>query len=189
MEILKYCNIWNNDKEMWWKPNRMGYTSDKMYAGLYPYTEVVAIVNDANTGSVRVHEYVPCRGVYVNKDFYSCFNEGYNHSINGRPSLVFTNSFTKEQLIKIAWHKHGVLHNSNSPAVITVIKDDCITHESLCDILVNWNDTYYKKFNIISSKWVNNGKIIDGVNEWIDENNISWPFNKDAQVMFALKFL
>lgn len=43
-----HWKIWSIEHNMWWKPQSLGYTPDKTSAGVYKYTEALAIVEGAN---------------------------------------------------------------------------------------------------------------------------------------------
>jgi len=45
--------IWSIEHRSWWAPNRIGYTPDVVFAGLYAYEEALDIVTGANRGIVR----------------------------------------------------------------------------------------------------------------------------------------
>ena len=48
--------IWNAERDMWWKANRMGYTNDLSEAGVYAYKDAFEIVSDANRFSDKTEE-------------------------------------------------------------------------------------------------------------------------------------
>lgn len=46
--------IWSIEHSAWWKPNNMGYTTNKDEAGLYSFRSACIIINDANAfGEVK----------------------------------------------------------------------------------------------------------------------------------------
>lgn len=48
--------IWSNQKGMWWRADRRGYTQFIEEAGRYPVAEAAAIVADATCDGQLVHE-------------------------------------------------------------------------------------------------------------------------------------
>jgi len=60
------------------------------------------------------------------------------------------------------WYKDGVLHRVDGPAIVTLAKG------------VGW--------------FVNNQNITDSVEEWMEEQNITWPFDEPTQMLFLMKF-
>lgn len=44
---MKYW-IWCNERNMWWRPNRRGYTSEREEAGVYSLEEATEICDNAN---------------------------------------------------------------------------------------------------------------------------------------------
>lgn len=53
--------IWSNEHGMWWRPNRIGYTTLTHEAGRYTEAEAEAICAKANLDGERVNDVV-CRG-------------------------------------------------------------------------------------------------------------------------------
>lgn len=62
--------IWSNQKGMWWRPERRGYTAFIEEAGRYPRDEAESIVRDATVNWQIRHDRVdPVTGVgYVSFD-------------------------------------------------------------------------------------------------------------------------
>lgn len=63
------------------------------------------------------------------------------------------------------WWVNGELHRINGPAVITNDKSP----------MNEW--------------WIHNNQITNEVDEWMEKNNILWPWNEDIQVLFQLTFV
>ena len=40
--------IWSIEHTAWWGPNTIGYVANAKDAGIYPYSEAVKIITDAN---------------------------------------------------------------------------------------------------------------------------------------------
>lgn len=62
------------------------------------------------------------------------------------------------------WYYHGRLHRTNGPAVVSLDLELC-----------EW--------------WINNQDVTDEVEEWMEENHISWPFDAETEMQFKMRWL
>lgn len=81
---------------------------------------------------------------------------------------------------------NGQIHRINGPAVETPFgtKQWFVNgnRHRIDGPAIEWNDG-------IKEWWINNDTITHEVNEWLIENNITYPFNEDELIQFKLRFL
>lgn len=84
------------------------------------------------------------------------------------------------------WYINGKLHRINGPAIdnLNGLKGWYINGERhrIDGPAINWSNG-----NIFW--YVNGNHITDEVNEWMEENNITYPFNENELIQFKLRFL
>lgn len=96
------------------------------------------------------------------------------------------------------WYINGQLHRENAPAYFRYYKSGKLAAEEWfingslyrttgpSSILFNEDGSYAKiRWAILpgSSDW-----ITEEVEQWLDENNLKWPFDKETEVLFKLRF-
>lgn len=89
------------------------------------------------------------------------------HRIRKPAHLIF---YGDGHLREERWYYNGKLYRTTGPAMIlhTAVEDN---------------------FAKICSWWINDNQILtEEVDLWMKENNINWPFDRDAEILFKLRF-
>lgn len=105
--------------------------------------------------------------------------DGLFHCIDG-PARILS-SGTQE------WFHHGALHRIDGPAIVRLDESEewWIGH-----IRHRIDGPAYISYRRIFYMWVINGiDITSEVEYWIESINVSWPWDKDIQVLFEMRFL
>jgi hypothetical protein len=84
------------------------------------------------------------------------------------------------------WYRNGELHREDGPAFVNKDREEWWSHgiitreDGPAIIYTGWHEVVWS---------INHKNITTEVNEWIKENNISWPFSTDEEkILFKMRF-
>lgn len=120
---------------------------------------------------------------------------GLPHNGDDKPAYIEHNK--QHTFLKVIWYDHGNIHRLNGPALVQTSSSTVyykeehwfknhVRHRSSGPAIIYLND----KLAVLHCQWYLNGVYIDrrDIDIWHAENRISWPYNKNQEILFKLRF-
>jgi hypothetical protein len=122
----------------------------------------------------------PHQKVFVENGNETWLLDGEYHREDG-PAIVRVNGVIDFQ----SWHKHGRLHREDGPAYVA--KDgEQIWY--VCGKMHRLDGPAWIAHNGNQRWYVNDQEITDQVNEWMQQQGVTWPWDEATQMQFVLTF-
>lgn len=103
-----------------------------------------------------------------------------NYSLNGT-------------ILKQTWYYRNILHNPNGPALIEYDDQGNIKYMQYFKDGKDWSDSTHPSFisynnlgNVVFECWSPFDD--EEVKAWLKQNDFKWPFTKEQQILFKLRF-